>query len=570
MFSRRTWARIASAALFTCAPGAALACGGLFCNAAQPVNQAAERVLFARDGDQVEMHVRISYAGPPAEFGWILPTAPDVETTLGSEELFRLMDQRFAPIFRLTQQFDDSCLQAQARSAGGDASAAPSANFDGAEDDGGVQVLSREAVGPFDRTILTADTVQDLRDWLDENAYQIPEGTDEKLAPYVDAGAAFVALKLLPGADAGDVQPLRLHFTAEDPAIPIVPTAVAANPDMGILVHLLGDTRAIPKNYRHLHLNEAAIDWPAGAPNYADVVSQAADESGGKGFTTDFAGPHDGLDGALPSLSEEQLNQVGAAETLGGVTRLGLNLGDADVIRILSGAVTPPEGVPADQFVQCPQCWADGADNTPVDGAALAARFRTEINAPRDLLRPVLEANPYLTRLFTTMSAGEMDQDPVFSFNPDLAPVPQTRNATQHNFCDENGSTIRRVIELSNGQSFPLEDGAGADVIQRDRGESVRGADVPAAAVVEQMAESGQPMVISDRRQELAARYNADLSGGAGGVGGSDSGCGCDVGGDADPAPAGLLLGMLALLGLGRRRFIAQDDNANHNIEEVG
>ena len=55
------------------APLPALACGGLFCNAVTPVNQAAERILFAVDGEQVHMHVRITYQGPPTDFGWLLP-----------------------------------------------------------------------------------------------------------------------------------------------------------------------------------------------------------------------------------------------------------------------------------------------------------------------------------------------------------------------------------------------------------------------------------------------------------------------------------------------------------------
>jgi hypothetical protein len=58
-------------------PSAAQACGGLFCNVAQPVNQSAERILFAKDGDRVHMHVQIAYQGPPTEFGWLLPAPPD-------------------------------------------------------------------------------------------------------------------------------------------------------------------------------------------------------------------------------------------------------------------------------------------------------------------------------------------------------------------------------------------------------------------------------------------------------------------------------------------------------------
>ncbi len=46
-------------------PTAALACGGLFCNNNQPVNQAAERILFGLQDDTLHMHVRINYRAHP-------------------------------------------------------------------------------------------------------------------------------------------------------------------------------------------------------------------------------------------------------------------------------------------------------------------------------------------------------------------------------------------------------------------------------------------------------------------------------------------------------------------------
>ena len=70
----------------------AQACGGFFCDNVNPVNQSAERILFAQHADEgkLEMHIQIQYAGPPTDFGWILPTAPDVETDLSSEALIHL------------------------------------------------------------------------------------------------------------------------------------------------------------------------------------------------------------------------------------------------------------------------------------------------------------------------------------------------------------------------------------------------------------------------------------------------------------------------------------------------
>ena len=154
-------------------------------------------------------------------------------------------------------------------------------------------MISREAIGPYDRAILQAESVADLRAWLDEQAFQIPEVLDATFEPYIEAGAVFVVIKLLPGNDSGDIVPLNLSFPGTRPTIPIVPTSVAATPDMGVIVHVLDSARAIPVNYRHVQINEATIDWLSGGTNYADVVAQAVDEAGGRAFTTDYAGPHD-------------------------------------------------------------------------------------------------------------------------------------------------------------------------------------------------------------------------------------------------------------------------------------
>jgi hypothetical protein len=85
----------------------AWACGGLFCNATQPVVQSAERILFAVDhidSERTQMHVQIQYAGPPADFSWMLPVPHDTQFTLSTERLFTTLDSRFAPLFELTRE----------------------------------------------------------------------------------------------------------------------------------------------------------------------------------------------------------------------------------------------------------------------------------------------------------------------------------------------------------------------------------------------------------------------------------------------------------------------------------
>ena len=68
---------------------------------------------------------------------------------------------------------------------------------------------------------------------------------------------------------------------------------------------------------QHVQINEAAIDWLNRGSNYSDVVSQAADEAGGRAFATDYAGSVDSqIADILAPYSESLLTQITNAQTL--------------------------------------------------------------------------------------------------------------------------------------------------------------------------------------------------------------------------------------------------------------
>ena len=571
---RGSMSGIAGCAVLLFAP-AVWACGGLFCNASQPVNQAAERILFALDDEagEIHMHVRITYQGPPTEFGWLVPVPPGVDTALSSEALFQGLDNRHAPRFVLRTEFEEGCPPPPP---------APQAGGNDVDDDGvsdGVNVLSREPIGPYDRAILQADDIAPLREWLDDNGYQIPPETDAKLVPYIEAGAVFVALKLLPDAGAGDIVPLRLTFPGSRPSIPIVPTGVAADPDMGVIVHVLGSVRAVPLNYRHVEINEAAIDWQAGGTNYPDVVSQAADEAGGKAFTTDFAGPLDpSIVDTLRPITDDQIAAFAALTRLGDLQNIDFQLlRDPDVQRVLISTIDGPGDFSVEDYLMCPGCDPQ-YDAHPIDGGAIAARIDEEVAPPREHLAELFAAHGYLTRLYTTLSANEMSLDPVFSFNPDLPEVSATRTAVQRIPCEGAQPMFdAAIIALADGREFALADVAD-NAVRREGGEVVAGGAVPAARRVEQLAESGEPELIDeivviepgddppgddppgdnppDMRDPIDPGRPAD-AGVDGpqldGTGSSDDsgGCGCRLADDRSPSP---LLGLVLIAGLLRRR----------------
>ena len=91
-------------------PRPAQACGGLFCNASQPVNQAAERILFTENGDgTVTAVIEIQYEGPSKSFSWLLPVPGVPEVGFSSTLAFDRLQQNSNPTYMLQTTFEGTC-----------------------------------------------------------------------------------------------------------------------------------------------------------------------------------------------------------------------------------------------------------------------------------------------------------------------------------------------------------------------------------------------------------------------------------------------------------------------------
>lgn len=585
---------IATALAVSAASLDARACGGFFCSATQPVNQAAERIVFSNNGDgTVTAVIQILYQGPSESFSWLLPVPTVLEEGdigIASDLAFQRLQAFTNPQFNLITSIEGQCSDIRPPAvSGGGGSATPGGNSSmGA---GGVVVESAGMIGEFEWTVISLD--ESLEDpaaaavtWLEENGYDVSPGSPELLGPYLSDGMYLLALKLKKSADTGSIRPITLTYSAERPMIPIQLTAVAANDDLGVLTWVLGEHRAVPFNYYALELNEAKINWLNPSSNYDSVVSLAADEAGGQGFVTEFAGSSDSFEDRIWSTSEDQQWQsfrsmvfTSFSELLQtAIARYGSFSGFWDVVR---NQVTLPEGVSFEDFRICPNCYADGLSLSP---SGFFAAMETDVIAPMRDVQTLFDSQPYVTRLYTTLSAAEMTKDPIFAFNADLEDVSNVR-------------TAQRVLECGSG----LSQFTAPWRIEFADGSIVRGTGVspttpwpapeqPATRRILQIGESGKGRVAEDHSDEIleindpppivvpvggagGATGGAPpilLAGGPGSVTGgapsagtagnapasrsSDNG-GCSIGSQSRAAPPLIAaLGLLALAALRRRR----------------
>ena len=501
---------LALTALLT--PSPARACGGFFCSATNPVNQAAERIIFAKNNDAtVTAVIEIQYQGPSTSFSWLLPISSvpmGDQIAVASNVAFQRLQQATNPQYNLTLRVEGTCDERSLDRGGGkSANGVPGLNLGGSAPDashGGVTVEASGIVGSFEWTVISLDAklpnpADAAVQWLGDNGYDVPTGAPGLLGPYLEDGLYLLALRLKKGADVGSIRPIVLTYDAEKPMIPIKLTAVAANDDMGVLAWLLGDARAVPQNYNALELNEARINWFSASGNYNQVVSEAADDAGGQGFVTEQAGPTSALANVVWSQSDEDAwkrvqDAAGSDISLYNQARDSFWQFDG-FWEVVAEHATLPQGTTVEQLKQCPYC----TQNLETDSAFLSA-LEANVIQPVKLVQDLIQAHPQITRLYTTMAAAEMTVDPLFTFNRDLQAV-------------NNVHTAERVIECSAGY---YQDEAPWR-IELPHGGVIRGtpADVgiwpvsfasqPANRLIMRQGETGAGRVLEDNSDEITA-----------------------------------------------------------------
>jgi MYXO-CTERM domain-containing protein len=522
-------------AILLASPDAA-ACGGFFCNQAQPVVQNAERVVFDIDEDEgiVETHVQITYEGPSSEFAWIVPAPSEPELFLSTDALFDTLAVQLAPTFLLNTIEEGRCKVPTPVALPGrgvdfamaDAGTAPS-------EESGVEVVDQSRVGPYATVVLKADSSEALLAWLQDHSYDLPDDLQPLLDPYIAEEAHFVALRLTKDSDTGDLAPLGMRYAGAKAMIPVQLTSVAATPDMRLETYVFSDERAVPESYLHVQINEAAVDWWQGGINYGDVITKAADEAGGHAFATDYAGPVDFLRGQLYVEGQFDLERLrGQPDATSWIYELQGQRFPAnnDLADVVLDNVDVPAGVEITDFINCPDCFT-GWDQSDFDAETATDDLEVRIVDPLMTAEALLE-RPFVSRMTSSLDAVEMTVDPVFVLNPDMTDAQVDRNHTA-NFVYECTGGVRRDramrrLELDDGRHILIPSEKWMDDNDTTPFEFIAELGETTAQVIEETGAEG------DAHNSMVL----DLMRG---------GCGCAVSG-SDAALGGL--GMLSVLGL--------------------
>ncbi len=438
-------------------PNIATACGGFFCETL-PIDQAGEQIVFKQEGDSITAMVRILYEGDAERFSWIVPVPSAPEISVGSDSTFDQLEFATRPQFFLERRGNECAADdGTTGSTTGGVSVADA--FVDAE--GGVTIEQTLSVGPFEIQVVSSENPDDLAIWLTDNNYDLSDRGRELIEPYVLEGMQFVAVKLRSGESSGSIQPLIMKYKSDQPMIPIRLTAIAAQDDMGVLVWVVKDARAVPDNYAHVIPNYTHLNWFAGSRNayasYQSLITDAMNEAGGQGFATDLAGRIDGsitgflfsaseLDGALNSIDSDDNDASFIAQAAGRFQAPTVLTALQNLLPLRAGQDT---NIYFDQFSLQSEFTAEQLATARTELRSVIVSTQIE---PVRASNALLTEGSYLTRLYTTLSADEMTLDPTFTFNADMPDQPLSRNAVLQASCGDNGTEWSLTLGAGTGR----------------------------------------------------------------------------------------------------------------------
>ncbi len=551
------------------------ACGGTFCDQgpnAMPVDQSGENVIFVIEPGQVEAHIQIQYDPDTSaeQFAWVIPVQSLPEFAVGSELFFDAVLNATVPVYGFNTQFDSCGDSTGDSTAGGtfssDGGSASSGTTGGDEGGGGPTVVFQDTVGAFEISVLQGGTIDEVMMWLADNGYQQDPAAMPILGEYLDEGFMFAAMKLTMDASTDTIHPVTLRMATDEACVPLRLTAIAASEDMDVRTFFFGNERVVPTNYRHVEVNPLKIDWVNLANNYKDVITLAVDADGadGNAFVTEYAGTDFAISTGQFSQPSWQTAVGGSAALVDSPVGLyevlsGANLFYCDnewdyacfanhpLLDGLLGQFVPvPEGVERVEFYSCLSCYDALIDLTAWDAAEFSQAIQERIVDPGLRARDIVDTYPYITRMYTTISDVEMNEDPIFRPNPDLDPVVRRRMATQTIHCEGTATMTlpdEREVWMPDPNVWP-------DIFPDE---------MPWDETISRGTMSGALMEVSTKTvqiDELLDRWNGNNPnptnpGADGDAGGSGGACACDTGA---PAGGGLAFALLGLLGLGATR----------------
>ncbi len=282
--------------------GTALACPTVVTGTPSELSFDVAQVAIVRQDNRTTFSVSINPAGPSQSFALVMPV-PEVleehEIETLDPEIFGRLDGYSGP----RHVSDAGCGYGAGGSTSGGSTGGGTVGSSGTLDYGTVDVEAEYLVGEYEIVILSAEKSTGLLNWLDDNAYYLPTGAEERLQEYIDAGSYFLAAKVADEAavaDGSQLSPLKLSYDSEIFSIPIRLATLNSPGEQDMVIYSLTERSGQAQhgkvgisNYTEFEVADTCI-W--GKSNgdfgsfYEDRFTQDWETVGDAGWTVEYAG----------------------------------------------------------------------------------------------------------------------------------------------------------------------------------------------------------------------------------------------------------------------------------------
>jgi hypothetical protein len=280
-----------SALILTAQPERADAfCGFYVSGATGELFNNATQVVLMREGTRTVLSMQNNYQGPPADFAMVIPVPvvlqkENVKTL--PDDVFDRVDKMAAP--RLVEYWEtDPCYKPPEPSFWNRHlvyKSAEQVDYSAPAPTGSVRIEAQFKVGEYEIVILSADDAAALDTWLRDNKYNIPQGAEPVLRPYVQSGTKFFVAKVDVtkvkfDGDKALLSPLRFHYDTQDFSLPVRLGLLNANGPQDLIVHILArNQRYEVANYKNVSIPTNLRVDPAVQDRFAEFYAALFDQT---------------------------------------------------------------------------------------------------------------------------------------------------------------------------------------------------------------------------------------------------------------------------------------------------
>jgi len=208
-------------------------CGFYVSQQSKPIFNKTSQVILVRDGDRSVITMSSDFKGDVKDFAMVVPVPVVLQKSdikVVNRQMFDDFDAYSAP--RLVEYYDPSPCNHIREDVYERVKSSMSAAKEEIENDVvkkdtkyKVTVEAKYTVGEYDILILSAKESGGLKHWLTDNGYQIPEGAEDVLQPYIQSNMKFFVVKVNIEEQKANgteiLRPLQISFNSPKFMLPI-------------------------------------------------------------------------------------------------------------------------------------------------------------------------------------------------------------------------------------------------------------------------------------------------------------------------------------------------------------